>query len=78
MTWMGLAILVCEESAGGKGGVSRMDGVLAISVCEESEKDKLDVALKILRTLQSEKKGANGCCIFLWDRGRRLETITAI
>ncbi len=75
---MVLAIPVCEESVRTESVVSRMDGVLAISVCEESEKDKLDVALKILRTLQAEKKGANGCCIFLWGRGCRLETINAI
>ena len=53
----GLAVPVCEESAGGNEGVSRMDGVLAVLVCEESEKDKLDVALKILRTLQAVGRG---------------------
>ncbi len=49
---------MCEESAGGEGVVSRLDGVLVIPVCEESEKDKLDVALKILRTLQAVGRGA--------------------
>ena len=58
MEWIGLAVLVCEEFSGAKGVVSRLDGVLAIPVCEEFAEDKFDVALKILRTLQAVGKGA--------------------
>ena len=55
---------MCEESVRIESVVSSMDGVLAISVCEESEKDKLDVALKILRTLQAVGRG---CFVEYWD-----------